>query len=288
MAHDIHRIDHTGILSRDLDKLEERYEALGFTLSPRSRHLLSERPGEPPVLGGTANRCALFGETYIELLGIVDESAPDPWRTKEVPDGFRIFYVGTDDADAQVFRLSEAGVPILGVRSLEREVDTVEGPRTMRARALHIDPRFTPQGYVGIAQQLTPEYLHQPRYLEHPNGAQAIGGVLMVAADAEVETHVERYARILDTAPRREGNRHVLDLRAGRLEIISASAAEETIPGDASSAPSYLAAMSIVVRDVRAARTLVEGNGIATRAAGDGFYVSAGDAFGAGLFFTGR
>ncbi|WP_109524987.1 VOC family protein [Nocardia aurea] len=283
MTRDIRRIDHTGILSRNLDQLEQRYLALGFTLSPRSRHLLSERPGEKPVLGGTANRCALFGQTYIELLGIVDPAAPDPWRTKEVPDGFRIFYVGSDDVDAQARRLTEAGVPIMGVRSLEREVDTVDGPRAMRARALHVDPRFTPHGYIGIAHQLTPEYLHQPRYLTHPNGARAIASVLVVVDDAELGDTVERYTRILDTSPVARDDRRVLELPAGRLEFVAASRAAETLPGVV---PRGLAAMSIAVADVNAARRLVDGNGIATVTTGDGFLVSADDAFGSALFFT--
>ncbi|WP_214322803.1 VOC family protein [Nonomuraea sediminis] len=285
MTTDIRRIDHTGILSRDLDKLEQRYEALGFTLSPRSRHLLSARPDEKPVLGGTANRCALFGESYIELLGIVDPSAPDPWRTKEVPDGFRIFYVGSDDADAQARRLAGAGMPIMGVRSLEREVDTVDGPRLMRARALHIDPRFTPQGYIGIAQQQTPEYLHQPRYLTHANGATGIASVLVVVGDAELDETVERYARILDVSPASQDDRQVLRLPSGRLEFVPAGVADEILRGFA---PYGLAAMTIAVTDVGAARRLIDGNGIATLTTSDGFHVSADDAFGAALFFTAR
>ncbi|MFD8526245.1 hypothetical protein ACFV0L_02425 [Streptosporangium canum] len=56
MARDIHGFHHTGILTRDLDGLEHRYTGFGFTLSPRSRHLLSVRPGEPPVPGCTAKR----------------------------------------------------------------------------------------------------------------------------------------------------------------------------------------------------------------------------------------
>ncbi|MFC6928897.1 VOC family protein [Actinomadura yumaensis] len=85
MTSDIRGFHHTGILTRDLDGLERTFTSFGFTLSPRSRHLLNERPGQPPVLGCTANRCALFGGAYIELLGIVDESAPDPGTPRPWP-----------------------------------------------------------------------------------------------------------------------------------------------------------------------------------------------------------
>ncbi|WP_408995089.1 VOC family protein [Streptomyces europaeiscabiei] len=48
--------------------------------------MLGGRHGEAPVPGCTANRCALFGGSYVELLGIVDESAPAPWHTKAMAD----------------------------------------------------------------------------------------------------------------------------------------------------------------------------------------------------------
>jgi hypothetical protein len=381
---DVIGIDHTGILTRDLGKLSAGFEALGFTLSAPSRHLLGVRPGERPTLGNTANRCVVFGTSFIELLGIIDPSAPDPWGVNQVPDGFRIFYVGTDDADAVDRRLGETGVPTLGVRSLEREIDTLDGPRRVRARGLHIHPSSTPEGFIGVAQHLTPQYIHQPRYLTHPNGARGIGSVLIVAEDALVEEYVDRYARILQTIPHLDGPRHVLDVPGGylttpdeqpetssehasvpdaqaatrderapvpggqvttpdgqvpvpvehaatlggqvpvpveqaatlggqvpvpvgqaatlggqaktpggvremprgRLEIIRLSAVADVLPDEPVPAPSYLAAMSILVEDVQAARSLVEGNGIPTRTTQDGFFVSARDAYGAGLFFT--
>lgn len=289
MTRDILGIHHTGILTRDLDGLERTYASFGFTLSPRSRHLLGGRPGEAPMPGCTANRCALFGGSYIELLGIVDESAPDPWHTKAMADGhegFRLINLDTGDAEATNCRLAAAGLRTSGVLELERDVDTEEGPRMVRARAVHLDPRSTPEGYVGMAQHLTRRYVHQPRYLSHPNGARGLGGVLMVADDAEFDAITNRYARILQTAPRYEGPVTVLEATAARLEIVRASHAQEVLPGEPVPAPSYLAAMTVVVGDVDDARKIVESSGTATRSTSGGFFVSARHAYGAGLFFT--
>ncbi|GGT60848.1 VOC family protein [Actinomadura citrea] len=291
MTHDIHGLHHTGIVVRDLGLLERTYISLGFTLSPRSRHLLNERPGKPPVPGCTANRCALFGGAYIELLGIVDESAPDPWHTKAMVDqyeGFRLLNFDTDDAEAADRRLTGAGLRTSGVLDLERDVDTEEGTRTMRARAVHLDPRSTPEGYVGIAQHLTREYVHQPRYLRHPNGARALEAVLIVVDDAGLDAVVSRYAAILQTSPVRRGHLTVVELAEGRLELVRASDAERALPGEPVPAASYPAAMTIAVDDLAAARTLVENGGTATRTVGGGFFVSARDAGGAGLTFTAR
>ncbi|WP_149259905.1 VOC family protein [Actinomadura sp. K4S16] len=291
MTHDIQGFHHTGIVVRDLDALERTYASLGFTLSPRSRHLLNERPGEPPVPGCTANRCALFGGAYIELLGIVDDSAPDPWHTRAMVDqheGFRLLNFDTGDAEAANRRLTAAGLRTSGVLDLERDVDTEDGIRTMRARAVHLDPRSTPEGYVGIAQHLTREYVHQPRYLRHPNGARALEAVLIVVDDAEFDAVVSRYAAVVQASPARRGHLTVVEMRDGRLEIIRSSDVERALPGEPVPAASYPAAMTVAVDDVAAARTLVEDNGTATRTVDGGFFVSARDAGGAGLTFVAR
>jgi hypothetical protein len=289
MTGDIHGIHHTGILTRDLDGVERAYASFGFTLSPRSRHLLGGQPGEAPVPGCTANRCALFGGSYIELLGIVDESAPDPWNTKAMADeyeGFRLINLDTGDAEATHRRLASAGLRTSGVLDLERAVDTEEAPRTVRARAVHLEPRSTPEGYVGIAQHLTRRYVHQPRYLSHPNGARGLGAVLIVADDAEFEAITNQYTRLLQVAPRREGPLTTLCAAAARLQFVRASDAEEVLPGEPVPASSYLAAMTILVDDVDDARKIVESNGTMTRPTGDGFFISARHAYGASLFFT--
>src|SRR5689334_23376611 len=55
-------IDHVIVGVRDLAQARLAWSRLGFTLSPRGRHI-----GQ-----GTANYCIMFPSDYIELLGIVD------------------------------------------------------------------------------------------------------------------------------------------------------------------------------------------------------------------------
>ncbi len=285
----IDAIHHTGILTRDLDGLERRYLDLGFTLSPRSRHLLSARSGEPPTPGCTANRCALFGGSYLELLGIVDEAAPDPWHTKAMADeyeGLRLLNFETGDAESARRQLTAAGVRATGVLDLERDVETEDGIRTVRARAVHVDPGSTPEALLGVAQHLTREYVHQPRYLSHPNGARAIAAVLIVVDDDAFDATVERYGRILAVAAVSKGPLTVLEMGSGRLELVRASQAGAVLPGEAAPAPSYLAAMTIAVHDLAVAREVIARAGVPVRATDEGFFVSARDAYGAGLFFV--
>ncbi|OLT01205.1 hypothetical protein BJF90_33215 [Pseudonocardia sp. CNS-004] len=135
---DIDYLDHTVVLNSDLDAAADRFAALGFTLSPASAHRLSDGLGGPvATYTCTANRCAAFGESFIELLGIVDDDAPDPWHVKQLAASHHglLLTFGAGDAEVVERRWRAAGFPSTGVRSLERDVETPDGTRTVRRGA---------------------------------------------------------------------------------------------------------------------------------------------------------
>ncbi|RJO73437.1 VOC family protein [Nocardia panacis] len=286
MSAEITSFHHIGLLSRDLDGMAAKYESLGFTLSPRSRHMLAARPGARPTPSCTANQCVLFGGSYLELLGIVDESAPDQWQVKPLRDGLQIINFDTDAPEALRERLAAAGVAVSGVLGLEREVDTEDGAATMRAKAMHVDPRTTPEGLLGFAQHLTRELVHQPRYLDHANGALGLTGVTAVIDDADFDSVVDRYGRILDTAPLANGPRTVVARKDIRMEFVRRSDATLALPAEPVPATTYLAATTIRVAEVEHARAIVEKSGTPTRSTDGGFLVSARDAYGTALRFV--
>ncbi|MGV9774477.1 VOC family protein [Streptosporangium sp. NPDC003464] len=285
---DIDRIDHTVLITTDLDAASARYEALGFTLSPASPHLLAGRPGGPLTRTCTANRCAYFGRSFIELLGVVDPTAPDPWGVHQLRETYRglLMTLGSRDVQATAHRLHAEGLASTGVRALERDVSTPEGNRTVRADSVRIDAVHTPEGALQATQHFTPQYVHQPRYLDHPNGARGLHSVLLVVPDEDVDAYEERYVRILDADVWIEGPKRVLSLRHGRVEIAPQSALDSLLPGHTLPAPPLLAAHTVAVTDAAAARALVESNGIATHTMPDGFYVAGEDACGVPLAFT--
>ncbi|MEU4547249.1 VOC family protein [Nonomuraea dietziae] len=285
---DIDYIDHTVLITTDLAATSARYEALGFTLSPTSPHLLAERPGEPPMPTCTANRCACFGQSFIELLGIVDPAAPDPWGVHHLRETYRglLMTLGSRDIQATAHRLHATGLASTGIRALEREVRTPEGMRTVRADSVRIDAIHTPEGALQATQHYTPQHVHQPHYLDHPNGAVGLHSVLLVVSDDEMDVHEERYAQLLDTDAWIEGPKHVLPLRHGRVEIVPRSALDDLLPGHPLPALPLLAAHTVAVTDVTAAREFIEANQISTYATPSGFYVAAQDACGVPLAFT--
>ena len=61
MRNGIAGIDHVIIGVRDLERARMGWTRLGFTLTPRGRHLGQQ----------TANYCIMFARDYLELLGFV-------------------------------------------------------------------------------------------------------------------------------------------------------------------------------------------------------------------------
>lgn len=287
-ATDTDYLDHSVFITKNYAAAWGLYERLGFTLSPPSRHKLSVAEGEPPVLGCTANRCAYFGENYIELIGIVDEHARDPWgslREIEPYEGLRGMSFGLGAAPDALARLRTVGLAGSGVLSLRRPVDTVDGTRVVRANAIHLDRSKTPEGFLTVAEHLTPHYVHQDRYLHHANGAKHLRSILLVLPDNELEGYRERYAAMFSRPGQTEGARRVFQLRLGRVEIMPLSRLDEALPDETAPALPFIAAITVAVADSRAARTLIETNGISTRPLADGFFVSARDAHGASVIF---
>lgn len=286
--HDIDRIDHSVLYTTDMDATATTYEALGFTLTPLSMHMGSDRPGGERKPMGAGNRCALFGRTYLELLGLFGDGSVDPWNIRPLIaqyEGLHGCSFGCEDAEAVEKRLREAGLSPSGVLPLQRDVETPDGMATARFQAVHLDRALTPEGLIHIARHLTPELIHQPRYLHHANGATQLHSVLLVVDDADLEATVARYARTLGTEPVAEGPRHVLPLPVGRMEIVAVSAFGDVLPGEPVPALPYFAGQAVAVKDIGVARALVEGNGFTVRELPGGFFVGAGEARGAAIAF---
>ncbi|GAA0895182.1 MULTISPECIES: hypothetical protein [Streptomyces violaceusniger group] len=109
-----------------------------------------------------------------------------------------------------------------------------------------------------------------------------------MVADEETDRYVERYRKVLGIPARQIGPRHVFALRIGGLEIVPLSALDEVLPGEKAPTLPYVAAQTVAVNDLGRAKSVIEGNGFATRPLPDGFFVSADDTRGANLVFEAR
>ena len=112
--------DHVVVTVRDLDAAAAQWQRLGFTVSPRGLH--------SPLMG-TANYTIMFGEDYLELLGVVAETEQNkPTRDLlEVSEGIERTAFTTDDAAAGAADLKARGLTPLGPVHFGRPVDLPGG-----------------------------------------------------------------------------------------------------------------------------------------------------------------
>jgi hypothetical protein len=177
-------LDHTGCIVRDLTAGAARWERLGLTLTPlsRQRGAVPGREGFQPW--ATANRCAILGHTYLELIGIVDAAAFNPWaRFVERNQGLHICALRCDDADRAYAALSTRTDALQPPVPRERMLDVDGEMRAMRFRNIFSRDEHWPEARWLVIEHQTPEYLWQARYQRHENGARDLACVTFVADD---------------------------------------------------------------------------------------------------------
>lgn len=186
MSSPITGIDHAIIGVHDLEKAKDAYRRLGFTVTPRGRH----------VGWGTANYCMMFGSDYLELLGLVDPSAftngLDEFL-KGGEGGLGIAFKTEDAAQAQVM-LQEAGLTKESVRRLGRVLETEDGEVELSFDNLHLNPDATPGLRSFLCQHLQPEVMRRPEWLSHPNGAVGMASITVVVPN--VALVIDAYTRL--------------------------------------------------------------------------------------------
>lgn len=250
---DITNINHVGMIARDLEDVTRRYEAMGFMLTPYSPHSAAWKPGEPVQPQGSGNRCVMFADNYLEILASENPSKPAERMTNFLRhhQGGHIICFDSDDCNAVDRRLHAAGIETSGVIPLQREIDTPGGVRTARFERVQFAPKDTPEGYIQAARHLTPDYIYQPRYIAHPNGATRLAETYIVALDAG--EMAQRYATYLGAPPVRLQRSFQFRLpRDTLLNILPVDHASVVLPGTLLPPLPGIAAVSFTIENLGA------------------------------------
>jgi hypothetical protein len=168
-------IDHVLLAVRNLDRARMGWTRLGFSLSPRGRH----------IGWGTANYCIMFSDDYLELIGIVDPLQPSNGldaflARREGPMGIAFAGRAADETAASLARRGlHPGAP----RDLARQIELPEGTDLLRFTLVHLPAEETPALPSFVCQHQTPERLRRPQWLDHANGAAGLDGVTVLVDD---------------------------------------------------------------------------------------------------------
>ena len=278
-------LDHIGLFGQDLSILSQQYERLGFCLTPVSQHSRPAAPGEPALLRGTANRCAMLQRGYIELLAVVD-----PQRdTLGVPEalaryaGAHIIAFDIQDVAQARHDLNQAGLPFQDTY-LERDVDTPTGSQRAKFTQIKPDASLLPEGRIFMLRHETPELVWQPHQLQHPNTALRLKDVIVAVDDLQARS--EFYERYLgNPAQPGPGSQRYALADGTCFTLATAASLQEQFPGLQLAALPIPAVMVIEVDDLQSAQTVIQGNGIATTCQGQQLVVAAEHAAGITLVF---
>lgn len=231
-------LDHLVVAVRDLDAAAAAWRALGFTLSPRGLHSAHI---------GSANHTMMFGEDYLELLGVV---TPTPHN-----EALRDFLAGregldraaftTTDAAAGVAALRARGVEAIGPVAFSRPVPLPEGGETEARFSVFRWPPAQRFGGLGIfaCQHHTRDAVWVPSLQAHGNGVTGILRVLVATGDPPGAAGA--LAEAIGAGVRQDGATHVVATGPGRGEIgfapraviaRRAHCAEDALPGEGGAA----------------------------------------------------
>lgn len=200
------RLDHVVIHVEDqLDEALANYARLGFTLTPRGHHSK-----------GTSNHLAIFGDDYLELLGVEPRNAAARWGH---PSGLAGLVFKTANADDTWRHLKERSVPLEGdgPQSFHRPV-VVDGVPLGDAafRTLRIAANRIPNGRVFFCEHATPELVWRAQWQEHANGARGLAEYVYVALDPNAAASILAQAFGNDTITRHE---HGVRFQAGPTAV---------------------------------------------------------------------
>jgi hypothetical protein len=261
-------LDHTGCIARSLDDAAAQWERAGFTLTPvsRQRGAVPGHDGFHPW--ATANRCAILGNSYLELIGTVDPECHNPWQHfVERGEGLYLVALRCSEADAAYAALAQRTDALRPPVPRERVLDVDGEPRTMRFRNIFSRDEAWPEARYLVIEHQTPEYLWQPRYQSHENGAAELLAVTFVADDVSAfDTRMEAFgASASDAGVWKLPGR-------GTVNVMSREAWREAYGCDTGRTGMH--ALTVSVADLASARLLLERRGVEVQATAAGCRLS--------------
>jgi catechol 2,3-dioxygenase-like lactoylglutathione lyase family enzyme len=281
-------IDHLVLAVRDLDAARATYERLGFTLTPVSRHPF-----------GTGNSLVQMQGSYVELLAIADAAAiaessgqhfsfaafnRDYLKSRE---GLSMLALQSHDAATDRAEFARDGLPVYEPFRFERIAKGPDGTERKVAFSLTFTSDARVHGAAGFfsCQHHHPENFWRSEFQNHANGALQVVSAVMVARDpADFHIFFTYFTGQHDIMSTSLGTSFALGRSS--IDVFSPVAFRAFFGEDSGPDPRRFMAYRVAVRDVVAARALLEANGVPFTELSGGLVVPSGFAHGAAVAFV--
>ena len=178
----------------------------------------------------------------------------------------------------------QKGFGTSGVIPLQRDVETPEGMRTAHFDCVHFAASETPEGLVQAAHHRTPQFIHQSRYVAHPNRVVALSEVILCVDDPDA--YELRYGQLTGVRGERVGVKRVFRLPlVAQVSIVAADDIGRVLPDAAPPTLPYIAGCSMATQDLVGMATRLRDHGIPFTQSEGRVIVPAEVAFGAAIVF---
>jgi hypothetical protein len=278
-------IDHVAHYLPDSDAAFAALSTLGYTVTPFSAQSHRLEPGGPLVPAGTANRCVMLRDGYLEFLTPLYDTPNAQQLQAAIAryTGVHLIAFGTRSPENDHARLQAGGFAPLPPLALQRQAATATGVATARFTVVRVPPGAMAEGRIQYCQHHTPDVVWQPRWLNHANHAVGLSTVILCVADpAEAAQRYARFTGLPVTQTGDTGNMWRLDCARGYLLFADAATLHRRTGIAAPTLP-WIAGYLIDSDDMSATRAVVHG-----RAMGERLCVELPAALGGVMIFQAR
>jgi hypothetical protein len=193
-------LDHLGFIGSSISELRRVWLDAGFFVTKPEALMAVDPVTRQPTSLHQHSCHVIFERGYIELTA-VNPVTPShhlyPWI--KAGRSLGILAIGTDDVEGVHARLAHARFPVGSISQASRQIHY--GSR--RGEALFtwfaLDAASTPESLLCFVRNERPELIYQHEVQQHPNGAQALEGVIICAENADQTA--ARYGTYTDSAP---------------------------------------------------------------------------------------
>jgi Glyoxalase-like domain len=254
-------LDHIAHFVPDIAAGAQAFERLGYVVTPYTPQFNADPETGELVAAGTANRCLMFRNGYVEMLTAVSDTPLSAQMKRQVGryTGVHLIAFAAGDIGAAADALDAEGFQPAAPVRLRRQVETAEGGSgELRFSVVRVPPDKMPEGRIQILAHHTPELMWQRRWLDHPNGIEALLSVLLVVADPEEAAR--RFGRFIGRrSQRRNADLWRLDADRGSLAFVAGEALSSVLPGSEAPTIPFMAAYALESRDVAGSSSYFSG-----------------------------
>jgi hypothetical protein len=256
-------LDHVAHFVSDPERAGRALARAGFAPTPVSIQVNPDPAGGPPKPTGTGNVTCMLDRGYLEIL----------FKTADTPlsreldaaiaryRGVHLAAFAVADAAATHARLGEAGFQTRPLVNMQRPVGTADGEGIAAFSVVRLSPGEMPEGRIQALTHRTEHTVWQPRWLEHPNGARGLTGI--VIAEADTDEAAARFRRFLGRDPQAGRFGPAFQLDRGHVQLVAAASFKLLFPRLPIPGLPFMAAYGVAVASLDRAAACLQAGGVA-------------------------